>query len=271
MTLLAALCVAGAFFMACLPFVLARRLTPIQKRMQQAARRSWGESRSLGDRLLERLGVSNADRLCQVAGRPYGLTGSSLLQMQTLFALLFTVLFGRVSLLFGLLMAGASWMMPRILLSAMAQQRRAQIALELPAFLDIWGLLVAAGEGLENALVEICQRHPHWLLASEIRRALDRIAASGLFGPSLIEEAKLTGSPELLLVAEGVAYLAEGGGVPSKELAKMAEQMREARISDLVQSAGAMAIVGIFPKIGAIFLSLTPVIAAILLTVQEQM
>jgi Flp pilus assembly protein TadB len=269
-TLLAALCVAGSLFCICLPFVLARRLTPLQKRIQQAARRSWGQERSLPDRLLERLGLSNADRLCQVAGRPYGLTGSTLLQCQALFALLCTVLFGRISLLFGLLMAGASWLMPRILLSAMAQQRRAQIALELPAFLDLWGLLVAAGEGLENALVEIVQRHPHWLLASEIRRALDRIAASGLFGPSLIEEAKLTGSPELLAVAEGVAYLADGGGVPSKELTRMAEQMREARLSDLVQSAGAMAIIGIFPKIGAIFLSLLPVIAAILLTVQQQ-
>lgn len=270
MALLVALCVAGSIFLACLPFVLARRLTPMQRRMQQAARRSWGSQRSLGEQILERIGLRDADRLCQVAGRPYGMTGQSLLQFQFLFALLCTVLFGRVSLLFGLLMAGASWMMPRILLSAMAQQRRAQIALELPAFLDIWGLLVAAGEGLENALVEICQRHPHWLLASEIRRALDRIAASGLFGPSLIEEAKLTGSPELLAVAEGVAYLAEGGGAPSKELAKMAEQMREARISELIQSAGSMAIVGIFPKIGAIFLSLMPVMAAILLTVQQQ-
>jgi Flp pilus assembly protein TadB len=250
---------------------MVRRLTPIQKRMRQAARRSWGPERSLPDRLLERLGVADADQLCQHAGRPYGLTGTALVQSQFLFALLCLVLFGRAGPIFGLLTAGAAWMMPRLLLSTMAGQRRAQIALELPAFLDLWGLLVAAGEGLENALVEICQRHPEWLLSAEIRRALERIAASGLFGASLIEEAKITGSPELLAVAEGVAHLAEGGSTPSKELARMAGQMREERLSNLVQAAGTAAIAGIFPKIGAIFLSLLPVMAAIILTVKRQL
>jgi len=157
------------------------------------------------------------------------------------------------------------------MLSALAGQRRAQIALELPAFLDLWGLLVASGEGVETALVEICKRHPDWLLSAEVRRAVDRMLASGLFGESLVEEARVTGSQEFLIVAEQVRHLAEGGGVPSRELAKMAEQMREQRVAELVQSAGTMAIVGIFPKLFAIFLSLMPVVGTIILTVMKEL
>lgn len=245
----------------------------VQSRTYHGALRSrrstvshWGQE-SWHVRLARRMGAEEADRLCQYAGRPYGLTGLALLQYQFLFALLCVILFGTVSLFFAIAGGFFSWFMPRILLSSMAQQRRMQIALELPAFLDLWGLLVAAGEGVETALVEICRRHPEWQLSTEMRRALERISASGLFGESLVEEARVTGSPEFVMVADQVRHLADGGGIPSKELGRMAEQMREQRMAELSQSAGAMAVMGIFPKLGAVFLSLAPVIASIILSV----
>lgn len=271
MDILAAMTVALATLLFCWPFIRAKQMHPAviwSKRMTRAA---WGRESQRMDRFKSALGSAQADLLCQHAGRPFGLTGTSLLQFQFIAALLFFVLFISASLFFAVMVGGLAWFMPRVLLSSMAGQRRAQIALELPAFLDIWGLLVTSGEGVETALYEICRRHPNWLLATEVRRALDRVAASGLFGESLVEEAKVTGSPEFVGVAEQISHLAEGGGVPSRELARMAELMREQRAAELAQSAGAMAVVGIFPKMFAFFLSLAPVIVTIILTVKKQL
>lgn len=269
MELLASMFLSFAVLLACWPFIQSRRMTPAALRAKRA-QMSWERKRKWTQVLAPYLGIEAADQLCQHAGRPWGLTGAALLQYQWLFALLSAVMLGMANTTFGLMAGLLGWYMPRVVLSSMAQQRRAQIALELPAFLDLWGLLVSSGEGVETALVEICKRHPDWLLSAEVRRALDRMLASGLFGESLVEEAKITGSLEFQTVAEQVRHLADGGGVPSKELARMAEHMREQRMADLAQSAGTMAVVGIFPKLFAIFLSLMPVLATIVLTVMRQ-
>lgn len=230
----------------------------------------WRREQRWSESLVKLFGVDHADEVSRHAGRPGGLTGLALLQWQHAFGLMVFVVFLKVSLPFALAVGVFAWYAPRFLLGVLAQQRRTQIALELPAFLDLWGLLVASGEGVETALVEICKRHPDWLLTTEIERVRHRVSASGLFGESLIEEAKVTGSPEFVAVAEQVSHLADGGGVPSKELARMAEQMREQRVTELMESVGAMAIVGIFPKLGAVFLSLAPVIVTIALSVARQ-
>lgn len=246
------------------------RARPGAMRLQRMARRVWRRERHWWDAVGRYVGLAHADRLCQHAGRPYDLTGVMLLQAQFACGLAFMALFMAVSLWFGLILGAFAWYMPRLLVSALAQQRRTQIALELPAFLDLWGLLVASGEGVETALIEISRRHPDWQLTTEIKKVRDRVAASGLFGESLIQEARGTGSPEFITVAEQVSHLVAGGGVPSRELARMAEAMREQRVAELMQSAGAMAIVGIMPKMFAIFLSLAPVLATIFLTVMKQ-
>lgn len=267
----------GAGFVALAMAFLAAGIYRMRRQRTAALRsrrpvvRSWRKEKTWFEVVGQYVGLDHADRLCQYAGRPYGLTGVTLLQYQFLFGLLVMVLFFAVSIPFGVMVGAAAWYMPRFLLSAMATQRRTQIATELPAFLDLWGLLVASGEGVETALVEICRRHPDWMLTAEIRRVRDRVSASGLFGESLVEEARITGSPEFVAVAEQVSHLVDGGGLPSKELARMAEQMREQRVTELMQSAGAMAIVGIFPKLGAVFLSLMPVLVTIVLTVKEQL
>lgn len=268
MEALAGMLVGLAVLLFCWPFLQNRSRA---MRGRRAMQHSWDRQKKWYQALQPYLGIEAADLLCQHAGRPAGLTGAVLLQYQWLFSLLCVVLLGAASVALGLVAGLLAWFMPRVLLSSIAGQRRAQIALELPAFLDLWGLLVASGEGVETALVEICKRHPDWLLSAEVRRAVDRMLASGLFGESLVEEARVTGSHEFLIVAEQVRHLAEGGGVPSRDLARMAEQMREQRVADLIQSAGTMAIVGIFPKLFAIFLSLMPVIGTIILTVMKQL
>lgn len=261
----------AAVLVAFVPFIRAKLARKGAQRQRGPATAQWERDRSVLGVLAKTVGVEQLDRLCQYAGRPYSLTGIALLQYQFLIALLVTVVLGIGNIALGIVGGLFSWFAPTLLLYSMAQQRRAQIALELPSFLDLWGLLVASGEGVEPALVEICRRHPDWMLTTEVRRALERIAASGLFGESLVEEAKVTGSLDFVGVAEQISYLADGGGIPSKELARMAEQMREQRMSDMTQSAGAMAVVGIFPKLGAVFLSLIPVIATIVLTVVKSL
>jgi tight adherence protein C len=271
MDLVAAVCATLAVMLAAWPLVQGPWRRRGALRGRRAVQPVWGQQRRWYDVVGPYLGLTEADKLCQYAGRPGGITGIALLQYQGIAALLSLVVFSLAGVWVGVIGAFLGWFMPRVLLSSMATQRRAQIALELPAFLDLWGLLVSSGEGVETALVEICRRHPNWLLTAEIKRVLERISASGLFGESLVEEAKVTGSLELVAVAEQVSHLAEGGGVPSKELARMAEQLREQRVNEMMQSAGAMAIVGIFPKLGAIFLSLMPVLGAIILTVMRQL
>jgi len=257
----------AAVVVAFLPLIRAKTIRRGTLRHRGPATAQWERDRSLFGSLAKSVGVEQLDRLCQHAGRPYGLTGITLLQYQFLFALVVIVVLGLANMALGIVSGIFCWFAPSLLLYSMAQQRRMQIALELPSFLDLWGLLVASGEGVETALVEICRRHPDWMLSNEVRRVLERIAASGLFGESLVQEAKVTGSLDFVGVAEQISHLADGGGVPSKELARMAEQMREQRMADMAQSAGALAVVGIFPKLGAVFLSLIPVMATIVLTV----
>lgn len=223
-------------------------------------------------RLLRQLGAAEADRLCREAGRPAGLTGSHVIMLQWLVAACSGALLGTAGHpVLGMAVGGAAWVCPRLALSAAREARHQRILLELPTFLDLWGLLLGSGEGLETALVEITQRHPDWLASAEMRRVLDRVAASGLFGESLVTVARESGSEALVGVAEQVRQMAEGGGSPTRELARIAHRLRNDRISRLVQSAGMAAVLGIFPKLLTVFLSLLPVVASIVLTVIDQL
>lgn len=262
---LAALLVALAVLALSWPWAgrqaLPAHLARARRAVRLAQRPRWAAA------LLARLGVAGADRLCQHAGRPWGLTGERLLYLQALCGLVWMAAGGAaLGPGYGLALGALAGWVPRVYLSALAQQRRQRIALELPSFLDLWALLLTAGEGLEAALVEVCRSHPDWLLSAEMRRVLDRVFASGLFGDSLVEEARVTGSPDLLLVAEQVRHLASGGGVPSRELTLLADRLREQRAAAMAQAANNLAVAGVFPKLGAVVLSLAPVVATVILT-----
>lgn len=223
-------------------------------------------------RLFVACGAVEMDRLCRQAGRPYGLTGSTFLLVQWTLAGGTGLLTGASGgIMPGLLIGGMGWYGARFWLKATAEARQRRIGLELPTFLDLWSLLVSSGESLAGGLVEIVRHHPDWLVAAEMRLILDRVAASGLLGDTLVAGARETGATELITVAEQVRHLLDGGGRPSVELARMAQRLREERMARLVQSAGVAAVVAIFPKLFGVFLSLLPVVASILLTVAQQL
>jgi len=212
--------------------------------------------------------VAEAERLCREAGRPYGLTGPGLLALQWSLAAATGVLaWVAMGPPLGLAAAGLGWFCARLVVSAARDARHAQIMAELPVVLDLWSLLVAGGDGVESALVEISRRHPQWLLSQEIRRVLERVAASGLLGESLVAVARETGSPQFVAVAEQVRQFMDGGGAPARELARLAAAMRDERMSRMRQAAGTAAVVALVPKLGAVGLSLAPVIANILIMV----
>jgi Flp pilus assembly protein TadB len=268
--ILAAILVAFAVALIAWPG-LQRRLWSSQ---WVALRRDFQRSQRTGgmSRLLRSIGAAEADALCRQAGRPRGLTGQTFLVVQWGLAL-FTALLMVPSLgpVFGLAAGAMAWYVARFWLKATAESRHKQIGLELPTFLDLWSLLVANGATVEGGLVTIVRHHPEWLLSAEMRLVLDRVAASQLLGESLTQGARETGVVELVTVAEQVRQLVDGGGAASQELSRIAQRLRDERLDQLIQSTGTAAIVGIFPKLFAVFLSLTPVIASIFITVIRQM
>lgn len=217
-------------------------------------------------------GAVETDKLCREAGRPYNLTGQRFLIIQWFLAVsVMVVLVPLTGFLVALFLGAAAWYLARFWLRKRADARIHQIELELPTFLDLWSLIVTSGDTLEGALVEIVRHHQEWVVTTEMRLVLDRVAASGLLGESLVTGARETGCLDLITVCEQVRQLLDGGGSPSKELARAAERLRQERMAQLSQEAGVGAALGVFPKLFSIFLSLAPVLAAIILTVMDEL
>lgn len=223
------------------------------------------------ERIGAALGLEDLDQLCRQAGRP-DLNGRKLLGYRVLVAAVLAVFgYAIAGFFFALVLAAGGWYLVRFWVVTQADARKRQIAFELPTFLDLWGLLTSAGESVEGALVEITRRHPDWVLSGEMRLVLDRVASSGLLGDSLVRGARETGCQDLIDVAEQVKQLTEGGGKPSTELARIAERLRNERMTKLAQEASMGATLGIVPKLGGMFLSLLPVLACIVLTTLESL
>lgn len=223
-----------------------------------------------GPGLLRRLGETGADMLCRQAGRPYGLTGARLITLQAAGAM--------AGLLIGTALGSApivvcagviGCLFPRAVVSGQASRRQAAIQLELPAFLDLWSLMLSAGAGVEEALAIISERHPEWVVSAEVKLALTRVAASGLLGEALVEVARDSGSKDMLGAMEQVRHALEGGGGIAQELVGIARRTREEQAVRLTESAALGGILGVFPKLGTALLSLAPMVVSILLMVVE--
>lgn len=212
-------------------------------------------------------GVAAAEQLCREAGRPYGLSGHGLLALQWGLGSISAVMgWGPLGPAGAALAAALGWWAPRLAVKAARDARHATMAIELPGILDLWALLVAGGDSIESALVEITRRHPHWLVSGEMRRVLERVAASGLLAESLVTVARENGAPAMIAVAEQVRQFVDGGGAPARELARMAAVFREERVSQLRRGAAAAAVAGVLPKVASVFLGLAPVFAHIVIT-----
>lgn len=223
-------------------------------------------------KFLASIGEEEMDKLCRRAGRPRDLTGRQAITLQwTLGASLAVLGYAYGGLFYALIGGVGGWYLVRIWLSSQADDRIKRIELELPSFLDLWGLLISSGESIHGALHEIVKQHPYWVTSVEMQNVLDKVAASGLLGESLVEVARETGCEDLIAAAEQIRQMAGGGGSPSKELARIAERMRQERMAKLNQSAAVSATFGIIPKVFSLFLSLTPAIATLILGVMKQL
>lgn len=150
------------------------------------------ENRGFGD-LLDRIGAKfmgttlriygpnrlrKLDLVIRRAGQPDGITVNAYVRRQTGFMILALISFGVMLLLgqafFGLLIGVlfAVWM--RLWLHSTAAKRQQEIERELPDFLDVLGVTVAAGLSFRQAIERISEHH-QGPIGAEMRTVLDEM------------------------------------------------------------------------------------------------
>jgi tight adherence protein C len=100
------------------------------------------------------------------------------------------------ALFFGITLAGAGWMVPEILVTSRARNRREQIRSELPDALDLLTVSVEAGLGFDGALTKITE-HMDGPLSQEFALALGEIRVGEGRAEALKKMAGRTGAPEV--------------------------------------------------------------------------
>ncbi|HZL02877.1 MAG TPA: type II secretion system F family protein [Cellulomonas sp.] len=123
--------------------------------------------------------LAKLDEAIRRAGRPDGITVIVYIRRQMGFfvlSLFLVVIFGAAGQVYLGLLIGAvlcSWM--RLWLVTTGQKRQTQIESELPDFLDVLGVTVAAGLGFRQAVERICEFH-EGPLAYEMSTALQEMS-----------------------------------------------------------------------------------------------
>lgn len=147
------------------PPLVARVIDGVGVRFQRLLLSAYGARRL--DALDRRLGR---------AGRPEGMAPRDFIRRQAGFSVigavsaLFLALAGQVLVGLAVLVVFAGWM--DFWLRGLAGRRQAQIARELPDFLDVLAVTVSAGLSLQSALERVSSADDT-PLASEVRRVLD--------------------------------------------------------------------------------------------------
>ena len=231
---------------------------------------------AVGDRFAPRvLGTLGATKRAAIrrrldaAGKPGGMTlegyagrkaGYTIIMGSAglLFALRGSLLLGAAFMLFG-------WFYTDVWLSGVARARQTRIERELPDFLDILAVTVAAGVGFRSALGRIAEAL-HGPLGEEIMTALRQMEL-GMSRRQALEGIKQRNSSESLNQFVTALLQAEELGVPLADaLGNLAEDMRRSFYQAARRRAGKAAprvslIVSTIIVPGAIILILASVIA----------
>jgi tight adherence protein C len=100
------------------------------------------------------------------------------------------------AIFFGAAFAGSGWVLPDMLLSSRARNRREQIRADLPDALDLLAVSVEAGLGFDGALTKITE-HMDGPLSDEFSLALGEIRVGEGRADALKKLAARTGAPEV--------------------------------------------------------------------------
>lgn len=128
--------------------------------------------------------------------------------------------------------------LPAWLLRAAAAERRAEMTHVLAGYVDLTGVVLAAGEGLETALRHAAAMGSGWAYDS-LSRALEsaRLTRRPAWG-ALSEMGQALGLTELVELAEGLGLAGTEGSRLRESLAARAASLREHELSEAEAKAG---------------------------------
>jgi tight adherence protein C len=127
---------------------------------------------------------------------------------------------------------------PTYVARAQAAERRAEMRHTLAGYVDLTGVVLAAGEGLETALRHAAAMGAGWSYA-ELRRALDtaRLTRRPAW-EALGEAGRHIGVPELVELSEGLALAGGEGARLRDSLAARARTLRDHELTEAESKAG---------------------------------
>lgn len=140
--------------------------------------------------------------------------------------------------LLGLAAAVGGLLLPTYLLRGEAAARRQELQVMLPGFLDLTGVLLAAGHSLESALRTAAAAHDDWA-HSQVRRALSAAGLSRQPGSEALRELGTRLAVEdLTQLGDGLTMAEREGAAMRDSLAARARGLRERHLADVEAKAG---------------------------------
>lgn len=180
------------------------------------------------------------DQRIRAAGRPHGLTVLIYLRRQTGFVVMgivfFVVLFVLDQPLIGMLvlLVHAAWM-PWWLV-ATVKARRTQVSRDLPDFLDVLAVTIAAGLGFRQSMERVAAFHAG-PIAEEVRTALQEMGMGVSRRNALIAMRDRVASPGMSAFVTALLQAEELGVSLGTAVTDIAEDVRRERAQEVRQTA----------------------------------
>ncbi len=141
-------------------------------------------------------------------------------------------------LVIGLAAGGGGLLLPTYLLRGEAAGRREELRVMLPGFLDLAGILLAAGNSLESALRTAAAATEDWP-HEQVRQALYAAAVSRQPASEALRElGTRLAVEELTQLGDGLIMAEREGAAMRESLAARARALRERHLTDIEAKAG---------------------------------
>jgi Flp pilus assembly protein TadB len=156
-------------------------------------------------------------------------------------------------LVMGLAAGGAGLVLPTYLLRAQAQGRRHELRVMLPGFLDLTGVLLAAGHSLEAALRMAAAAAEDWPHV-QLHRALEAAAVTRQPAAEALQGlGNHLGVDDLAQLGDGLVMAEREGAAMRSSLAARARALREKHLADVEARAGSATEGMSFPLVAFVF------------------
>lgn len=160
----------------------------------------------------------------------------------------------------GLVGAGVGWIVPDLWLNQRLRQRQAQMARELPTFVDLLSTSTQAGLPLDEAIRTVGQEAPG-VLSQTFLRALRAREAGQTLEAALEWAAERLGNRDVESIARAIAQARQYGTPVSQVLGEIGDAVRRERVERARERAGRTGTLVILP-VALFILPVTIVILA---------